>query len=166
MMLSPVAERFSQTAVKTLKSGDDAKALAKRLENEGFTSRQIDIVAPDAEFLGKKMEPEQRDIAKTGVRAHLILGLLGITAALVIGLLMIGFGPDFARFNPYWTLLAVGIIGAFFGLLVGGFITLRMDKDFYLMKVLGAQNNHEWSVIVHAEDRHQKAQAKKLLNSS
>lgn len=164
MMLSPVAERFSQTAVKTLKSGDDAKALAKRLEAEGFTSRQIDIVAPDDEFLGKKMDPEQRDIARTGVRAHLIFGLLGIAGALVVSLLMIGYGPAFAQFNPYWTLLALSIVGAFFGLLVGGFVTLRMDKDFNLMKVLGAQQNHEWSVIVHAEDRYQKAQAKKSLN--
>ncbi|MDX1693937.1 MAG: hypothetical protein R3208_09240, partial [Ketobacteraceae bacterium] len=143
-----------------------AQHMVRQLRVEGFQPGQIEIIAPDTDQMGDKLEPEQNNIARTAARAHLIFGGLGVVGSIVVAGLLIAYGPAFASANPGFTLMASAIIGLFVGLIAGGVVSLRPDHDRFLMKVLTAKAKNHWTVVVHAENREQKLAAWKVIQSA
>src|SRR5690606_39005817 len=61
-----------------------ATAAATLHANAKLQSTQLRMVKPHEKHFEKKLEPETRGVARTALRAHLILGVLGFIVGLVV----------------------------------------------------------------------------------
>ncbi|WP_078120481.1 hypothetical protein [Thiosocius teredinicola] len=126
--------------------------------------RQIDVVQPMDFALGRKLEPETLGIVETAIRAHVILGGVGLVVGLLIaGALVLG-GVDLAVSSPGYTFFTLGILGTVLGLLAGGLVTARPDHQKVVTDVRDASEHGKWTVVVHAANDSQHKRAKELLN--
>ena len=165
MLLNPLAEHYSDKVLSSQDTEQQAIDLVHQLQSKGIASRQIELIAPNENRLGEKLEPEQDRIAQTAVRAHLLLAVLGIGGAMLIATFLIYAGPAFTTSNPVFTFIAAGIMGAFAGLLGGGLISLRPDQDRFLMKALASRNKQLWTLVVHTQGRREKREAQKIIRN-
>ena len=138
-----------------------AEAVAERADVE---RSEIRIVEPDDRRESRKLEPESRGIARTLVRAHLTLGVLGAVSGGVLAgvLLLTGIGAFTA--SPWVTVLWLVAFGAVAGLLLGGFVSLRPDHDALNMKIEEVtRDGAHWGVVVHVRDHEHEKQARDVL---
>jgi hypothetical protein len=146
---------------------DTAREVAGRVRRAlQLSDEQVQVITPFDRRPGLKLEPEDRGILRTLVRAHVKLGVLGLIAGLFV------FGVMWARAVPWivnsaW--LSAGVLasfGALAGLLLGGLMTLRPDHDPYILKVREALGAGRSAVVVHAFTHQQKVDAQALLHQA
>lgn len=146
---------------------DTAREVAGRVRRAlQLSDAQVQVITPFDRRPGLKLEPEDRGIFRTLVRAHVKLGALGVVAGLLV------FAFLWARGVPWIVnsaVLAAGVLvsfGALAGLLLGGLMTLRPDHDPYILKVRDALGKGRSAVVVHAFTRQQKLDAEELLHAA
>lgn len=144
-----------------------ANAARQTLINEGNISPAvISIVKPHDSNLSKKIEPESQSIAKTIVKSHGWLGLIGAIAGLLLATILSISGPEMTRSSPLFTYLVFIFFGAVFGMMLAGAISIRPDHDPLITKTIEASQENDWTVVVQTDDRAEIDLVKTLLKDS
>lgn len=146
------------------KESEAIDAVEKIRQHTDLRDAQIFLINPRDRRAGKRLEPEDKGIWRTLLRAHLWLGIAGAAVGLLLYVLLMAIGIPFIRANPTPSaiiLLAFGIIG---GMMLGGLVTIRPDHDPYLISARKALREGKYVVAVHAASLEQQQQAKKILD--
>jgi hypothetical protein len=127
----------------------------------GLSVGQVRTVGPEHArgarnvLLGRSMEPEQRGIALTIVRSHLVLGALGAAAGFALYAALRAAGVPMVLASPGVSLGFAVFLGTVFGLLVGGLVALRPDHISLINEVREALAGGSWAVVAHPVDPQQ-----------
>jgi hypothetical protein len=126
---------------------------------------QVFVVTPNDTHPGWELEPEDRGIWRTLVRAHVWLGLAGLVVGLVVFLVLFGLNIRFVVENAVTSaLIAIGF-GGIFGMMFGGLVTLRPDHMPYVSIAQSALRKGKFIVAVHAESSDQLQEAQTVLKT-
>lgn len=129
----------------------------------GLQPSQVQVVSPQDANPGRKVEPESRGIFRTGLVAHLKLGLAGLAVgALAFALLYLLGVPAITR-SPWMAGWSITGLGGFLGLMAGGLVMLRPDHTPMLAKVGSALEEGRHAVVVHAFDSGERDRAHAFL---
>jgi hypothetical protein len=126
---------------------------------------QVKVVTPDEPDPGLKLEPEGRGIWHTILTAHLWLGLVGVTAGVVVFAAMLWAGVPVVVASPGYGLLAMAFLGGMAGLLLAGLLALRPDHDRYIQATRTAMKQQRSTVVVHALSAEQAETAAQTLTA-
>lgn len=164
MQFSINKEKFHSKVAGIFNDEMTANSAKETLIDYGhFTERHINIIEPNDDNAGHKIEPETQAIGDVLGRSHFICGSMGLLAGLLLASLLSSIGPLFAQFSPLLTHLALGIIGTFVGLLIAGVIALRPDHDPLINDAIEATQQNKWALIVQAKERGDRQRARQLL---
>lgn len=166
-------ERSTTKLAGVFKERTSAEAAMGRLAKlPGFQAGQVRLLGPNdarsshREVFGRKVEPEQRGIARTLVRAHVIWGLIGLVIGLIVFFWLYGSGRPLIVSSPVFAFFVIVGFATVFGLLIGGLFALRPDHVRLISAVRHALREQNWAVIVHPTSSEQAERAKALLQGS
>lgn len=148
--------------------GDEVSANAARqkLIDNGLSPAVISIVKPDDSAISRKIEPESHGIAKTIVKSHGWLGLIGMIVGIVIATFLVSSGPEMTQSSPMFTYLVFIFFGLVFGMMLAGAISIRPDHDPLITKTVEASHEQNWTVVVQTDEHDEIDLIKKLLEDS
>ena len=127
-------------------------------------NQQIFVVSPNDRHPGWELEPVDRGIWRTMLRAHVWLGLIGAVVGLLLFLILFATGIPFIVANAI-TAAAIAIaFGAVFGMMFGGLMTLRPDHMPYVSVSQSALRKGKFIVAVHASSANQLKEANYAFN--
>jgi hypothetical protein len=126
----------------------------------------INIVKPEDNNISKKIEPESHGIAKTIVKSHGWLGLIGMILGLIIATALVISGPEMTQSSPLFTYLVFIFFGLTFGMMIAGAVSIRPDHDPLITKTVEASHENHWTVIVQTDDHEEIDLIKDLLEGS
>lgn len=132
----------------------------------GLQEAQVRLLSPGDDRIGRTLEPENRGIVRTMIRAHIWLGLAGAIVGLLAFGIMIALGVQFIALNPWWSaflLIGFGTIG---GLMLGGAVSLRPDHSPYIAASREALRQGRYVVVVHATSSDELEQAEAILKAN
>ena len=137
-------------------SREKAEDVAVRLRQQfHLEAAQLQVVSPDDQHPGRKIEPESRGIRQTAIKAHITFAVLGVVAGLVLFAILWGMNIAAVTRSPLAVAGVTVFFGAVFGLFAGGLITLRPDQDHVIQKVRDALADGRHVVVAHPRDRAQ-----------
>ena len=145
---------------------DSANAAKQKLVNNGISPTVINIVKPEDNNISKKIEPESQGIAKTIVKSHGWLGLIGMILGLIIATALVISGPEMTQSSPLFTYLVFIFFGLTFGMMIAGAVSIRPDHDPLITKTVEASHENHWTVIVQTDDHEEIDLIKDLLEGS
>lgn len=132
---------------------EDAVREVKRAA--GLDDAQVTLVgppdgaAPGSSAFSRKLEPEQAGIWRTLVRAHVVSGIAGAAAGILLYLGFIAAGNPSVASTPGMSFMVFVFFGGLFGLLVGGLLTARPDHILVIASVRRAIRKGRWAVVIH-----------------
>ena len=135
-----------------------------------LSATQVNVLRPldgnpaRDDALDRAVEPEQRGIWLTVIRAHLSMGLLGLLAGVLLYAVLMAMDNAALRSTPGMGLVALAGFGATFGLMLGGVLALRPDHGRVIGIVRGGLQRGQWAVVAHPLDSRQTRQAMASLN--
>lgn len=138
-------------AASARRAAADVRASAR------LTGKQVQVVEPYDRDWARKIEPEGVGIWRTAVRSHVTLGILGLVAGVILFFILWVLPVDAVRSTPLLALVVIGTFGLVFGLMAGGFVTLRPDHDTVVRPVREAAGAGRWAVVVHASSHDERA---------
>lgn len=164
MKLHVIEEKKPGKVGAVFESEAAAKNAVKSLVSEGAINLQnIELVEPRDGSFEHKVEPEDKGIARTLLKSHLVLGAVGLLAGLLASTLLVTVGPQLTRANPAFTFIPLTLICVFLGLLLAGLVSLRPDHDRLINKSRNAAKSGRWSVVVHTANTEEKQRAKNVM---
>src|SRR5690625_4641431 len=96
-----IGEHYGSKSVGILENQREADRIVTMLKNKiGLRSRQIRVIHPNETHYDKKLEPEIQGIARTAIRAHIILGLAGLVFGFLVWAMVFAFGWSGVRSSP------------------------------------------------------------------
>lgn len=147
-----------------------AEQAARRLTvASGFQDEQVKVLAPQdgawarADVLARQMEPEERGIWSTIIRAHVLAAVIGFLLGAALCLVLWLAGQPGVRSTPGLALVAMAGFGATFGLLAGGLLSMRPDHGRVIALVRQYLRDGRWAVVAHPDTPEQAAQAEDTL---
>lgn len=166
MAVNVIDEQHPAKVAAVFNSEAEANRARQDLINEGkFANRLISVVEPDDSDLSKKIEPESQGIARTIIKSHGVLGVVGLFAGLIAASILVAAGPTFTQDSPLPTYLALSFFGLLIGLMIAGAVTLRPDHDPLINETIEASQHQQWTVIVQTDDRDATNLAKQILQN-
>ncbi|MFW7343554.1 hypothetical protein V0R37_18675 [Pollutimonas sp. H1-120] len=126
-----------------------ASAAATLHSSAGLHTAQLRLVKPYEKEYSRKLEPESRGIARTAVRAHLILGAAGAVAGAAIWALLYIIELPAIVSSPRASAGAILFLAIIGGMLLGGLVTARPDHQIVIQRVGEATQAGRWSLVVH-----------------
>lgn len=124
-----------------------------------------DAKAAHRNLFGRKLEPEQRGMFKTMLRAHFVTALIGIVVGVVLFFLLSRNVAMVAQ-SPVLAFIAIVWVCFLAALIVGGLITLRPDHVALISAVRRALRHNRWAVVVHPINPEQIEAAKTALQGA
>jgi hypothetical protein len=147
MSWNPIAEKSRTLVAASFDDRVRAEQMASTLERDPEVDGRVSVIAPDDPLAARKMEPDQRGIWHTLLRGHLVFGVLGAVVGALIAFAAIAAWPAAAS-SPGFTVVFLTVLGAFFGLMIGGLLTLRPDHGAVIQQVRAALERGQWAVVV------------------
>jgi hypothetical protein len=146
-------------------SESSARNIAEILRNAlRLGWHQIHVIGPNDRHPGFELEPEDRGIWRTMVRAHVWLGIAGAIGGLLLFAVLFFVGIEFVVANAFTTAVIAVAFGGIFGLMFGGLVTLRPDHMPYISMAQSALRKGKYVLAVHASSADQLAAAKAELH--
>lgn len=143
-------ERATTKIAGVFESESAAHAAADSLKSTvGLQSTQVLLVDPQEKDYAKKLEPEPQGIARTAMRAHIMLGLAGFVAGILVWSGLYAADLPAILSSPGLSAMAVIFLCTIAGLLLGGLVTSRPDHQVVIHRVRKAAEEGHWSLIVH-----------------
>jgi hypothetical protein len=145
------------------------QAVRRLIQASGLDRSQVEVLEPRdgewsrADVLASKMEPEDRGIWGTIIRAHALAGVIGFLMGAALCLLMWIMGQPGVRASPGLALMAMAGFGATFGLLAGGVLSLRPDHGRVIALVRQYLKAGRWAVVAHPDSPEQAERAEHTL---
>jgi len=127
---------------------------------------QLWVVRPHDSGFERKLEPETLGVARTAVRAHLVLGALGLVAGVVLWAILYALGWPAIRSSPFYSGGAIVAFATVGGMLLGGLVTARPDHQIVIRAVESATQAGRWSLVMHPRDEAQCKSAESVLASA
>lgn len=143
-----------------------ANAAKQKLIDNGISPAIINIIKPDDKNISKKIEPESHGIAKTIVKSHGWLGLIGMIVGILIATILVASGPEMTQSSPMFTYFVFIFFGLVFGMMLAGAISIRPDHDPLITKTIETSQEHRWTVMVQTDDQDDIDLVKQLLDDS
>ncbi|MDX3893967.1 hypothetical protein [Pusillimonas sp.] len=140
-----------------------ADSLSRRA---GLEPSQWTLIAPQEQGFARKLEPESQGIARTGVRAHLILGAIGLLAGIVFWALLYGLAIPFIVASPWASAAVIIVFATIAGMMIGGLVTARPDHQIVILKVRQAAEQGKWSLVLHPSNPGQCDELMKALSET
>lgn len=166
MAVNVIDEQYPAKVAVIFNSEAEAHAARDELVSKAnFSGAAINIITPNDGNLSEKIEPESEGIARTIIKSHGILGVVGLLAGLIAASILVAAGPIFTQDSPFATYFTLGFVGLLIGMMLAGAITLRPDHDPLINETIQASQNHQWTVIVQTHDRQATNQVKELLQN-
>lgn len=157
--LSKVAAVFADAAA--------ARAAADRVRGElGEEAVTVRTIAPGDRQADRKLEPEEKGVMFTAIKAHITLGLAGLVAGLVLFWILHAAGIAAIRSNPLVAAVVIAGFATTFGLFAGGLVTLRPDRDPLNIRVMEAIGEGRYVVVAHPVRHADAARVAELLESA
>lgn len=158
-------ENFDHKIAAIFESENSANQAADTVRNiTSLKSAQVFVVAPNDTHKGWELEPEDRGIWRTMIRAHVRLGLVGMALGFVLFLVLFMAGIQFIVANAIIS-AALGLaFGGIAGLMLGGLVTLRPDHMPYVSVSQSALKRGKFVVAVHAANVDQLKEADREFN--
>jgi hypothetical protein len=125
---------------------------------------QDGLASRDA-VLEQAVEPEQRGIWLSIIRGHVMMGLLGMVAGVVLFVALMAYGHPAVSSTPGMAFVAFVGFGITFGLILGGVLSLRPDQGRVMTLVRRGLLNGHWAVVAHPLNARQTAQAMTSLRA-
>lgn len=167
MAVNVTEEQHPAKVAAVFNSETEANRAQEELINSGqFASQVINIIRPEDPSLSEKIEPESHGIAKTIVKSHGVLGIVGLFAGMILASILVAAGPTYTQDSPLPTYLALSFFGLLLGLMVAGAVTLRPDHDPLINQTVEASHKNKWTVIVQTDDHEQNHLAKRILQNN
>ena len=167
MTLHIIDESHPGKVAGVFEQKSSAQQAVNALQNEGgFSSEEVDLIAPNDANFGEKVEPDNKGIAGTFLGSHIILGCGGLVVGLILAGVLSVFGPALTASSPLMVFIALPTLGVFIGLLIAGIFSLRPDHDGIINQTRDATNHHQWTVVVQVKDDVQIQKVKKLMQAS
>lgn len=147
--------------------GAAARAAADRVHRElGAEAVTVRTIAPGERHVARKLEPEEKGVMFTAIKAHVTLGLAGLVAGLVLFFILHAAGIAAIRSNPVTAALVIVGFATTFGLFAGGLVTLRPDHDPLNIRVMEAVGEGRHAVVAHPVRHADAARVAELLESA
>lgn len=146
-------------------TAEAARSAARAVRAEpGLPSSGLRIIRPGDPEIDRKLEPESHGIAGTLVRAHLVLGFLGLLGGLVLSLTLVGLGVQPLAASPVTSISVITAFSTVAGLLAGGLYSLRPDHDPIIYRAKSAVRAGHWYVVVHTRKPRERRRAEYILS--
>jgi hypothetical protein len=129
----------------------DARSAARSVRRDGRIKARVSVVMSRDQNRSDTLAPDSVGIWKTLVRSHVVLGGLGAITGLMASVWLMAFWPAAAS-SPWLSMLFIGSIGLFSGLMMGGLLTLRPDHGLVADRVSEWLSEGRVAVIVHPVD--------------
>jgi hypothetical protein len=144
--------------------GDAQSAAAAVRAEGGVDPAGLCVIEPGDPQIDRKLEPEGRRIFGTLLRAHLMLGVVGLVLGFVVALVLIAYEVRPFALSPIASISVMTGFGAIGGLLLGGLFTLRPDHDPLIHRAKSATESGRWFVVVHTCEPEQRRRAERILS--
>ncbi|GAA5087135.1 hypothetical protein GCM10023337_07270 [Paenalcaligenes hermetiae] len=148
-------EQSNTKLVAIFKSKQGAEQCAEQLQQRGFDSNQLAIIAPHEKHYSRKLEPEQQGVKRTAIRSHVVLGAAGFVLAWLIWGGLYLAGVELIVSSPIKSLIPILFFCTAGGLMLGGFVTMRVDHQAVIQEVDEAVDEGYWSLVMHSRDHQQ-----------
>jgi hypothetical protein len=143
----------------------EAESAVNALRAEfGLETSGLQLIKPGDPLIDRKLEPDSRGILATLIRAHLFFGCVGFIIGFLLSLTLIALGLQPFISSPALSIGAITGFLAIAGLLVGGFFSLRPDRDPIIQKAKNATDAGHWFLIIHTRLPEQRQRALVVLN--
>jgi len=148
---------FGEKATTKLAAFFDTQDQLEKVSSElrrvgGLQNPQLWVVRPHDSDFERKLEPETQGVARTAVRAHLVLGAIGLVLGLVLWGALYAMGIRAVVASPIYSGGAIVAFAVVAGLLLGGLITARPDHQVVIRAVENATKAGRWSLVMHPRD--------------
>ena len=131
----------------------------------GLQNPQLLVVRPHSAEFDRRLEPETQGVARTAVRAHLILGAVGLLFGIALWGVLYAMNISAIVASPYYSGGAIIAFSTVAGLLLGGLVTSRPDHQIVIQAVDTATKEGRWSLIVHPRDEEQCKSAESVFEA-
>lgn len=143
-------ERATTKIAAVFDTRDAASATAEALVHQAkLASTQWMLVAPDEKGFARKLEPETKGIARTGIRAHLILGAIGLLVGVILWIVLYLLPITYIVASPLASAAVIISFATILGMMLGGLVTARPDHQIVILKVRKAAEQGKWSLVLH-----------------
>lgn len=143
-------ERATTKIAAIFDTRGEACAVADRIRAEANLSlTQVHLIGPDDGDFSKRLEPETAGVARTLVRSHLILGLAGFVAGLLIWAGLYAAGVPTIVSTPVLSAVAILFFSTSAGGLLAGLVSIRPDHQRVAERIDEARQAGKWTVVVH-----------------
>ncbi|MDQ8020246.1 MAG: hypothetical protein REI94_00295 [Moraxellaceae bacterium] len=157
-------ERSLTLVAATFENRDTARMAATLVHQRcPLAGWQVAVAGPGEPALSRKLEPEEGGIARTLLRTHALLGLVGMLAGLAAGMWLVAVDWPGSLSAPLVSTVVIAAFGMLAGLMLGGLLSLRPDHTFVIDRVSNATRRGRWAVVVHPEGAAQTRAAMRAL---
>lgn len=148
-------EQSNTKIVAVFKTKNAAEECAQKIQEKGLDPNQFDIVAPNEEDYSDKLEPEDQGVKRTAIKSHVVFGVLGLIFGAVLWGVLYYLDVTLLKSAPIVSIIAFLFVAASGGLMLGGFITMRVDHQVVIQEVDTAIHEGHWALIMHSRNTHQ-----------
>lgn len=129
----------------------------------GLQNPQLWVVHPYDSNFERKLEPETQGVARTAVKAHLVLGAVGLVLGVALWAVLYALGIPAIQSSPYYSASVIVAFATVAGMLLGGLVTARPDHQLVIRAVEQASKDGRWSLVMHPRDEAQCKSAESVL---
>lgn len=153
-------EHFDHKVAGIFSNESSAKRAADALsKSTSLRANQIFVIGPNDRHPGWELEPEDRGIWHTMLKAHFWLGLVGGGVGFILFWILYASGIPFVVQNALTTVLITTAFGVVVGMMFGGLVTIRPDHMPYIVIAQSALRKGKFIVAVHATSMEQLKEA-------
>lgn len=160
-------ERATTKIAAVYETRNAASAAVETLSREAkLEPSQWTLVAPEEQGFARKLEPETDGIARTGIRAHLILGAIGLLAGAAFWAFLYVLPITYVVASPGASAAVIISFATILGMMLGGLVTARPDHQIVILKVRKAAEQGKWSLVLHPRTPEQCEALMQALNDA
>jgi hypothetical protein len=150
-VIDPTGENSNHKVAAVFDDADDAfDAHRELLDRMPLEREQIDIIAPEEKRIGRRLLPDSAGIWHTVIRSHLVLGLAGMLAGIVLFFGLLAADVQFIQANPFFGAYALVHVSFLLSLLVAGALALRPDQLPWIWTARTAWRAGRHVLVAHA----------------
>lgn len=152
--MSDISMNVTDTRIAAVYSSKDAVMQAKAvvMRKLGLSERKIKVIAPHESHVSEKLEGKASKVKSQMWSLHVTWGLLGFVIGMIVAYFLSSSGPMWAQQNVGFTYLALVSPGLFIGLFIGGFLSLKPERDTVNQEVVKGNEENHWTLVVDTDD--------------